>query len=489
MKFIKEKQQINCFLLFLMVAVIICVLMRVFYSFPFSYSDTGSYVLSAATGTFNVYRPMGFSNYLRFLHGISDSIYFIFYVNYVLLFLSEMFLVFSVKYLVKINNTAVFILFGLSLLTNARLVFACNLLMSDGIFTIISIVFITLLLWLVYKPSYFFAFISLLLLILMCRVRYSGLFFIPVTILIFFLSFKEKRKIIHLLFFLLPLFIGVYIYSSTKQDYKDNTHVDSFSGFGGWQSINNASVLFPEAKQIPLSKFKSQQLKTLHSFIQSCPDDMFQDKYALSTKYMWDNALPYKLYNHYLLQYSSRDYQTQWAASGKLFGEYSKILIKEYPFKYVSKYVIPSLVSNFKFTAFEENSIDFVNEPMYRQYYGLTAEKYTHDCKLFERIEPVRKVLQICLWIILLASSVLFLSTIRKESLKDKAFLMKSTLLLTVLIVLGGQSVSSPNTTWRYTLPLFAPMITFIICELDCLISHTRASTIGLAIFKKRDNV
>lgn len=474
LRFMKERQQVNCFMLFSIIAVVICVLMRVFYTFPFSYPDTGSYVLSAVTGSFNVYRPMGYSNYLRFLHCISDSIYFIFYVNYVLLFLSEMFLVFSVKYLAKINNTAVFILFGLLLLTNARLVFACNLLMSDGIFSIMSIVSFTLLLWLVYKPSYFIALVSMILMVLMCRVRYSGLFFIPVTALVYFLSFKEKNKYIHLLFTLLPLLTGVYFYSSTKQDFKNNTHVDSFSGFGGWQSINNASVLLPEAKQIPLSKFKSQQLKSLHSFIQSCPDDMFQDKYAMSTNYMWNNDLPYKIYNRYLLDHSSRDYQTQWAASGKLFGEYSKVLIKEYPFRYASKYVLPSIVSNFKFKAFEENSIDFENEPMYQQYYGLTEDKYTQSCKFFEIIEPIRKILQICLWIIMLASSVLFLLTTKKGALKDKTYILKLSMLLTLLVVLGGQSLSSPNTTWRYTLPLFAPMISFICCECDRLLGVLR---------------
>lgn len=470
-KFIKEKNQLYFFILFSLIAAVICVLMRVFYSFPFSYSDTGSYVLSAASGTFNVFRPMGYSKYIRFIHSISDSIYSVFYVNYFLLYLAEMFLLFSVKYLMKIKNSVVFFMFGLFMLTNARLIFSCNLLMSDGIFTILTILYITLQLWLISRPSYFIALISMVLLVLLCRIRYSGLFFIPVTVLVFFLSFKEKKKFVLCVLTCLPLITGAYIYSSTKKQYVENVHVDTFSGFGGWQSINNASVLLPEAKSIPISKFKTPQLKTLHTYIQTCPDNIFHDSYSMTTSYMWDNDLPYKIFNTYMLDCSGYDYPTQWAVNGKLYSEYAKVLIKEYPFKYLVRFIIPSLVSNFKFKAFEENDIILVNEKLYQEYYGLTEAEYSHDCKFFVNIEPMRKVLQLILWFVFLFSVILFLLT-AKTSTKDKIYFQKLCLLLTVIVVLVAQSLSSPNTTWRYTLPVFAPMLIFITCVFDGQISR-----------------
>lgn len=471
--FLSKKEQLIDLGIFTAVAVAICVLMRIFYPFPFSYPDTGAYVLSASSDVYNVYRPMGFSNYLSFLHVFSDSIYFIFYATYFLLFLSTLTLLFSAKYILGIKNRWIFLIFGLLMLTNARMIFSCNLLMSDGIFLVLSIYLFATLIWLIYKPSIILVGLNLILLLFLCKIRYSGLFFFPLSILALFLGYRGRKPLLQATVICLPVILGIWFYQDTKTEYARETSTETFSGFGGWQSINNASVLFPEAKNIPVSEFRTKQLKNLHTFLQARPDDCFENEKALSTSYIWDNNLPYKIYNSYLLSISYKSYTDQWAASGKLYGDYSKVLIRKYPFKYLESFVIPSFFSNFKFKPFEENNIDFVNEEMYRRYYGITVDRYSQKCHFFDRIEPLRKVLQLILWIALgIAAISYFAISINKESWKDKRTVILLFLLVSVFLILGGQSVSSPNTTWRYTMPILAPMFTFITGEAELLLGR-----------------
>lgn len=473
--FLFKKEQLVDLGIFTVIAIAICVLMRIFYPFPFSYPDSGAYVASASSGVFNVYRPMGFSNFLSFLHVFSDSIGFIFYATYSLLFLSTLTLLFSAKYILGIKDKVLFIIYGLLMLTNARMIFSCNLLMSDGIFLVLSIFLFATLLWLIYKPSIILVGLNLILLLFLCRIRYSGLFFFPLSILALFLGYKGRKPLLQAIVICLPVILGIWFYQDTKTKYSRETSVKTFSGFGGWQSINNASVLFPEAKNIPVSEFRTKRLKHLHIFLQSCPDDCFENEKALSTSYIWDNNLPYKIYNNYFFLNSLNSYASQWAASGKLYGDYSKVLIRKYPFNYLKSFVIPSFFSYFKFKAFEENNIDFVNEEMYKSYYGILIDRYSQKCHFFDNIEPLRKVLQLILWIVLGIAAILYFAIIvNKESWKDKRTIILLFLFVSVLLILGGQSVSSPNTTWRYTMPILAPMFTFIIGGAELLLERFR---------------
>lgn len=465
LSFLSEREQRVSFLVFSAISLAILVLMRIFYPFPFSYSDTGAYVLSAFSNNFNAFRPMGYSHYLRILHSISSSIYFVFYLTYFLMFVANTFFLFSAKYLMNIKSNICFIFFGILLITNVRLVFATNLLMSDGIFIIFSIFYFAIMLWLLKKPSILLALVEIAVIYLMCDIRYSGLFFIPVIIFVFIFSFHSCKRWLQLVMICLPILAGGLFYKTTKTEYKQHIKVDTFSGFGGWQSINNASVLLPEAKSLPMEKFKTENLKNLHCFIQSCPDEIFNDENTFSTFYMWSNELPYKIYNSCLQYYSQSSYPHQWAATGKLYGEYSKILIKNYPWKYFTNFIVPSFFSNFKFKKFEEDDTELVNEEMYRKNYGLSQEQYVQKCQFFNRIEPVWRIMHFFFWGIFLLSVIALCTSIKKGCIKDDGFIISVSLLLGILVILAGQSVSSPNTTWRYTAPLIAPMLIFILSQ------------------------
>ena len=88
--FMKKKPQRVELGIWAAVLLALGVALHLLYPAPFVFPDSGSYVNSAASGTFNVYRPMGYSQYLGLLHGISPSLTFVFVFSYAIHALSTL---------------------------------------------------------------------------------------------------------------------------------------------------------------------------------------------------------------------------------------------------------------------------------------------------------------------------------------------------------------------------------------------------------------
>lgn len=115
--------------------------------------------------------------------------------------------------------------------------------------------------------------------------------------------------------------IALYV---AKRTYMQQTGVDTFSAFSGWQLLNNASVLIPEAnRELTPESFASQDLQTLHAFMRTCPDSVFSERNMLETFCMWDNKLPYKYFLFHVVKTTGRPYANAWVALGVLYGEYA----------------------------------------------------------------------------------------------------------------------------------------------------------------------
>lgn len=88
------------------------------------------------------------------------------------------------------------------------------------------------------------------------------------------------------------------------------------------------------------------------------------------------NKLPYKYFLFHVVKTTGRPYANAWVALGVLYGEYARELIRHYPMLYVERFLWPSVASLFRPMDITEERFALENEPMYRDYYGLTAERY-----------------------------------------------------------------------------------------------------------------
>lgn len=428
------------------------------YPMPFTFPDSGAYVLSAKEGVFNFYRPMGYSGYMGFVHLFGQSTTVLFAFSYTLHGLALLFLLMSARYLLDIPGRWYWPLALFSVLA-PRLIFSTNFIMSDSLFASLTMLFVATALWVVFSRSKLLLVAHLLCFIALYKVRYSGMFYVPVSMAAVWLSFKgaplPKRTLA-----LVPLLVFLIMFTLAKKEYREQTGVDTFSGFSGWQLINNAAVLLPEAKTIPAYEFEPQ-LRGFHSFIASCPDTLFRREYAMSTHNMWGNDMPYKQYMFYNNRLNGYPYANGWVVAGKLYGEYAAQMIKRYPGKYFTRFIIPSFVSNFKCWDFSEERGEFRNEPLYHEYFGIEADSYKHR-RIFSALMPVRKAMNWIYWLMLGACTAYFCTTLRRRNYGDKCWQGAALTLFFILFYIATSAVSSPNTTWRYTMPIFVPSLVFM---------------------------
>ena len=462
-----NRKQIRDLVLFSVVLTAVGVLMRIFYPQPFLFYDSYTYISTAVNDSFDIFRPNGYPHYLRLIHSLHPTLGFLFLVNYLLFALSSLLLLFSARQVLQIRNEPLFLILGFCTILSARLIFSTNYMMSDGIFCTLGAVFFASCLQLIRKPSWGWSAVNLLTLWLMCKLRYGGLFFIPATAVVFYLSLRAARhKIVPVLAACVPLILGIVFSQTTKKEYEKQTGVAVFSGFGGWQKINNALVLFPEAKELKPSVFK-REVRPVHKFMSMQPDEKFKREYAMATKHMWDNNLPCKEFAFYICGQQNLPYGPVWVGLSQVYGEYADALVKKYPFRYVGRYFLPSLWSSFRFTPIIEESIPVEEKDLLGPYYGVDYQVYEHQHKFFAKVvDPVRRVLNVVYWIAAVLALAFFFYALKKRYYAGTTKWCLLALALLFICIIGGQAVSSPCTTWRYTMSFYQASIIFIFVNL-----------------------
>ena len=445
------------------IMAVLGVVMHVLFPFPFVFPDSGSYVLYAVTDGFNVYRPMGYSNYLGLLHSLAPNFGFVFTVSYTLNAVSTLFLLYSARYILKIDSKWIFYPLCLFSIFAPRLLFSTNFIMSDGLFTSLTMLFIATGLWICRTRKMWMTAVHLAIFALLYGVRFSGMFYVAVTVYALAVSpaVLWRGRTGKVVLALAPVLLFMALQSSAKGRYERETGVKTLSSFSGWQLANNASVLVPDARKMSRQDFAGNEQVVLNTFVGSFPDSLFSTKNVLSTSLMWYNDYPYKQFMFMYMQQTGKPYINAWVETGRIYSGYGLSLIKRYPGKFVSRFVLPSLAGNFKFKPINEDGNDFVNEDMYRTYYGVEQERMAHSCRIFSGLNPVRKVINPVYWLALLAATAFFLARIKRFR-TDGEYRTAMTILLFIVCYIGISSLAAPNTTWRYTMPVFVPSLVFL---------------------------
>lgn len=473
LRFLSRKPQTPELAVLSLAFLVIGIIIYTLFPYPFTFPDSGAYLLGASRDQFNIFRPMGYSHYLQFLHGIHAGIGFVFCFTYTLHAVSVLLFLYTLKYLWDFTSKLLFYSLCLCAVAAPRFLFASNFIMSDSLFSSLTLLFLTSAIWLIYRRKWGIIVLLLALFAALYQVRYSGMFYLLVPVYALYIVFTPGNRIRKTVAVLLPLVCFLFLYFHNKTEYYRQTGVNISSGFSGWQLVSNASVLFPEAKEIPLARFDDPGLKTLHTYMQSVPDSVFDDRYALGTSYMWNNDLPYKQFLFLYMQYTRQSYPQAWVTCGDLYGKYALELIKIYPGKFFSRFLLPSFTSTFKFFDITEYSNPFVNDPVYNNYYRLSLDKYQHTCSLFGHLNTPRKIIHYFYWILLSVALFYFIAKTRLSRFRDKRWLSASLLLLFLLTHAGASFLASPNVSWRYTMPLFLPSLAFIFYNLEDFIRNT----------------
>lgn len=461
--FLKSKTILKELLCYVAASIVIYVALSVLYPVPFTFPDSGSYVLSAYDpGAFNIYRPMGYSAYLSFLHGISPTMGFMTGATYFLHIIATLTLLFTARYFFKLEQRILFIVVAICALFAPTLLFATNFIMSDSVFASLSMLFLASAIWIVFCKNWWVVALHLLIFWGLYSVRFSGMFYVPISIIAMLFSPLCRNTYIKIVLAATPMVLFLALFYSTKSTYRENTGVDTFSAFNGWQLLNNASVLIPNAKNVSPEKLSADpEIQFMHAFFSSYPDSVYDARFMLSTSQMWSRSLPPRQFTAVLLdQNPEASYSQAWVHCGVLFQKYATELIANDFSGYISAYILPSAGSVFKNQPITEQSNDFKNEQMYDDYYGVKFNSYAQQNQgLWSFFNDIREVFNVIFWIIVFGGVISFIVTDIKSVFKDKNSSSAMLIVLFIIFYLGSSVIASPCTSWRYSLPLITPVL------------------------------
>ena len=319
------------------------------YFYPFAsyiHGDSFSYLNAAYKNlSINTYM-IGYSMFLRFFSIITSSDTALVAIQYLLLQGSSLFFLLTIFYFYRPRQLTRGLLFCF-MLFNPLFLYMANLISSDALFLALSLVWFTLLLWIIiYFPSTMLLILHTFILYIAFTVRYNALIYPFIGALaIGFSNLSLRKKIAGIA---APLLLtGAFILYTCGQ-YKALTGTWQYSPFSGWQMTNNAMYAYryvDSAKRKPVpAKFKALD-NMIRTYFDSTRDIRKHPQEALeaSTVYMWAPQLTlYKYRNMQFTKDSTTSEFKRWASMGPFYAAYGAYIIRQYPWQYVQHFLWPN---------------------------------------------------------------------------------------------------------------------------------------------------
>ncbi len=318
--------------------IVLFLLLKFLFPLPDFFFDSFSYVKDAVIHDGFGYRPIGYPDFLYFIHdNIATGAGAVVFIQYLLFFLSSVFCFFSCDFLLGIPAKLKYVTL-LLVIANPMLLFQSNLISSDSLFCSLTVFWFTSLIWFIKRPNWVILVLQAVLLVTCLYVRYVSLFFPLVTAGSFLAS---RTKIAYKISGIALSLVLVYSYVNWQENkIEEKFGVRVFSGFSGWQIANNALCYYKKIniKEIDLPDNES---RIINRIVKARIDNIYEDG-DVSTRYMWDTKSPLKLYLRARSKYEGEVYFPEWLKSSQDIGRYGWALVKHDPLAYVQYFMLPN---------------------------------------------------------------------------------------------------------------------------------------------------
>jgi hypothetical protein len=333
----------------ILVFILILIQFGVFkYFYPsagFINDDSYVYLETASQNLgFNSYM-VGYGMFLRLFSVFTKSDLALVIFQYLFIQGSALLLLFTIFYFFNPYKWIKYFLLVFVVL-NPLYLYMSNYVSSDPYFMALSLLWFTLLLWIINKPSNKLMYYHSLILFICFTVRYNALIYPFIFAIALYLSnTKIKTKMFG--FGLIIFFIGSFIiYTGNK--FKELTGQWQYAPFSGWQLANNAMYAYryvdsadrkPVAKKLaPLDNMVRKYFDTAHNPFKN--PEILQ---KASTVYMWHPRLTlYKYRNMIFAHDTTASEFKKWSSMGPLYSEFGLSIIAKYPFHFLKYFVWPN---------------------------------------------------------------------------------------------------------------------------------------------------
>jgi len=337
----------RAYLLFAFAAFLLqFILFKVRYPYANYMPDSYSYLEAAYTNADVNMWPVAYSKFLRQISVYTHSDTIVVGIQYLFMQLSGLVFLFSLLYFLKPGKVVRNILYAFFILNPVALYIA-NYISADALFIGLSLLWISSLLWIIYRPKPWQIGVQAVLLLACFTVRYNAIYYPLIAALAYILSRQSWPRKLAGIGLGAALVAGSFLYTSNKM--LEVTGKRQFSAFGGWQLANNALYMYehiPAAERGPvparfakLETMVRQHMDTLSKVKLTAEDSL------TSYFYLWSPKGPLV---QYMVKEWAKDSVTpafkRWAAEGPLYKDYAMYLMGRYPGAFVKEFMLPNSV-------------------------------------------------------------------------------------------------------------------------------------------------
>lgn len=471
--FLLKKDQKYQLWLFILFYIILFCLLTYLYPYPASISDSGGYVNAALANRTDTFRPWGYSQFLILIHSFSGSIHFLIFAQYFINTISSLFLIFTVKYFFKPKNNIIYFGYAFFAICSPLTIYLSNTVLSDSLFTSLTIIWIASGLWILYDHKAFYKYlfyaIHLIALIFLVNVRYTGFIYLIITILFVFITFYKKNIYICLFLSIAPILFVYNYYKTQKAKVYELTQVDTFSGFSGWQLANNALHCVPYVK-LDTAKITDIEVRNFTKLVMQYDSSLILKKEP-SAKFMWDTTMPLKRYCFSEIRRTQRHYLVVWNYLGQnVYSEFGSYVIKNHPISFFQHFLLPNLRSALYPThdqivgAFVCKGIP--NNAM-KDWFGIEDMTEVHSrTTILEKGSFLIPISRLLLWIFVFGVFTIYIMIRKRISWLPYQIAVFWVLFVFISIYLAFSVYAGPFEL-RYTAPLHLIQLSFIYIMLN----------------------
>jgi hypothetical protein len=326
---------------------VLWILFKCCYPYADFFTDSYTYIQAAADHDAISFRPVGYSLFLRLLHGVSRSDTVLVTIQF-LLVQSSCWVLFVFLCRRCAPGPRMQGLIAAFLVLDPLVYYISNFVSSDALFIALSLFWITTLIQSIETPTWRRLVIQWVLLLGIFYLRYVALFY-PVVAAICSCWLRRDWwfRLAAMAGNVAIVVVGVLVARELTQA---ETGAPTFSAFSGWQMANNALHIYPwlpvDTTGLPpgtdsLAGYVDRYFRREGPALRLHP-------LGATTAYMWEESSPLHEYlNDYRRRQSPLSYFKAWNRVAPVFSQYGYFLLKRHPAAFGRYYLAPSAQSFF----------------------------------------------------------------------------------------------------------------------------------------------
>ncbi|MBT1690665.1 hypothetical protein [Dawidia soli] len=319
------------------------VIFKILYPFADYFSDSYSFIKTAGRKeNFNIW-PVGYSKFLAAVHAVTASDFVVVAIQYIVMIVCLGMFFFTILHFYNPSKTTIRILFFFFFF-NPAVFYLCNYISADPLFTALSLLWFTQLLWILHRPRKWYIWSHAILLFVLFTLRYNALYYPFISLIAFvFSALPLRHKMIGLL---LPATLIVLFVGYTRREAYKMTGTYQFSVLSGWHWGNNALYMYPyisvDSRKIPAECTRLHQITA--AYFRAMPEEYKNVTPLYGGFYMRYPQGPLK---QYLTQYLKQKQEDEedvkaWGRVAPVMSTYGTHLIQEHPVAYARYYLLPN---------------------------------------------------------------------------------------------------------------------------------------------------